>query len=266
METTGKRLVIVTGANGAVGRSYIEHFIQEKDTSCIAISRGFMDTKATHYKADLMDPVSTRKAVEQFDLSDVSIAILIHAVGKFKYEPNNDKKEEKVIDEEVYSSNYQTFLNIASPLVERVEEEHKKQKKTSLVLCAFGSITDKYKIPFWHSYTSAKNDLREYIKTLAESESWQGLVRGRFINVSTTDTGNENLLRPNATEEEKKYWLKPFTVVEESKEAIEQIFPVWQEIDIFVNMPGFSPEEYYGNNEKIKAKWMKQTGYIKSEK
>lgn len=262
METAGrKRLVIVTGANGAVGKSYIEHFLQSKDTTCIAISRGFMDTKATHCKTDLMDAASTRKVIEGLNLSEVTDVIFIHAVGKFKYEPYNDQKTEKTIDPEVYSSNYQTFLNVTTPLVERLEEEHKKKNKISLTLCAFGSITDKYKIPYWYSYSCAKDALREYIKLLAHSDSWEGLVRGRFINVSTTDTGNENILRPNVTEEEKKYWLKPQTVVQESVESIESELPLWKELDVFVNLPGFCPKEYYGNNEKIKEKWMRQTGH-----
>lgn len=264
MEKCIKRMVIVTGANGAVGKSYIEYFLSKNDTKSVAISRGDMETNATHYKADLIDPVSTRKVIERLDLRGISVVILIHAVGKFKYEPDNDKNEEKIIDEEVYSSNYQTFINIALPLVEKLEEEHKNGRMTSLVLCAFGSITDKYEIPFWHSYSCSKNALRKYIKSLAHSESWQGLIRGRFINVSTTDTGNENILRPNVTEEEKKYWLKPFTIVEESIETIESLLPMWKEIDIFVIMPGFSAEEYFGNNEIIKKKWMRQTGYIET--
>lgn len=264
-ETHGKRLVIVTGANGAVGKSYIEHFLQKKDTTCIAISRGFMETKAIHHKTDLMDPVSTRNVIEKLDLSEFSTVFLIHAVGKFKYEPFNDKMEEKIIDQNVYSSNYQTFINVTVPLVEKFEEEQKKHTKKVLVLCAFGSITDKYKIPYWYSYSYSKDALREYIKSLAHSDRRCSFIRGRFINVSTTDTGNENLLRPYVDEEEKKYWLKPLTVVEESLESLDNIVTSWHEIDIFVNLPGFCPKEYYGDNEKIKEKWLRQTGYVETK-
>ena len=164
MEAAGaKRLVIITGANGAVGKSYLEHFLQVKDTICIAISRSSMETKANHLRTDLMDHVSTRKVIEELSFSGVSNVIFIHAVGKFKYEPYNDKTEEKTIDPEVYSSNYQTFLNVTTPLVEKLEEEHKRKNKISLTLCAFGSITHKYKIPYWYSYSCAKDALREYI-------------------------------------------------------------------------------------------------------
>jgi short-subunit dehydrogenase len=265
------RLVIVTGASGAVGKSFINHFLKQADTTCIAISRAFIETEATHYQADLHDPIVTETVVNHLNLSKVSDIILIHGVGKFKYEYEDRDQfidgdcEQIKIDDEVYSSNYHTFVNISKPLVEKLEQENQKGHQTRLALCGFGSITDKYKIPFWHSYTYAKDTLREYIKTLAYSESWEGLIRGRFINVSTTDTGNENKLRPNATAEEKKYWLKPDKVVEQSIEHLEKFHPLWQEIDVFEPMPGFHPDHYYTNHDEIQQKWLRQTGLNQSQ-
>ena len=258
------KLVIVTGASGAVGNSFIEHFLQEENTSCVAVSRSPMATEALHCQADLLDRQSVEQHIAQLDLSNIDDVILIHGVGKFKYESECEVASSGAtgaeVDEEIFSSNYHTFVNIAEPLTTKLNQAHGQGAKTTLALCGFGSITDKYKIPFWRSYTYAKDSLRDYIKKLAKSPEWQGLIRGRFINVSTTDTGNENKLRPYATAEEKKYWLKPKTVVNKAIAPLESLTPLWQEIDIYEPLPGFSPQEYYNNHEEIQAKWQRQTG------
>ncbi|NEO69655.1 SDR family NAD(P)-dependent oxidoreductase [Moorena sp. SIO3H5] len=258
------RLTIVTGASGALGNSFVEHFIQQENTTCVAISRTPMETDALHCKFDLLDSQAAEQAITNLDLSEVSDVILIHGVGKFKYEIETETPEadwdDKGIDDEIFSSNYHTFVNVAQPLVEKLNQEHQCNRQTTLALCGFGSVTDKYKIPFWRSYTYAKDTLRSYIQDLAQSEDWQGLIRGRFINVSTTDTGNENKLRPNATAEEKKYWLKPEKIVQQSLESLESFQPLWQEIDVYEPMPGFEPDDYYSNYDKIQEKWQRQMG------
>ncbi len=258
------RLVIVTGASGAVGKSFVDHFLKEDETSCVAVSRSPMDTEALHCQADLLDRSSVEEHIAQLDLTNIDDVILIHGVGKFKYESECEVASlgttEEEIDDEIFSSNYHTFVNIAEPLTEKLNQAHEQGNKTTLALCGFGSITDRYKIPFWRSYTYAKDSLREYIKNMAKSKEWQGLIRGRFINVSTTDTGNENKLRPYATAEEKKYWLKPKTVVNRAIETLESLTPLWQEIDVYEPLPGFSPQQYYNNHQEIKTKWQRQTG------
>lgn len=261
------RLAIVTGASGTVGACYVKHFVQQENTKCVALSRSKLETsEVMQFKVDLLDEKGTREAIEQLDISEVSDLILVHGVGKFKYEyleslPHLNSDHHK-IDNEVFSSNYHTFLNVVNPLVEKLNEEHQRGRKTTLALCGFGSISDKYKIPFWRSYTYAKDTLREYIKDLAKSKNWQGLIRGRFINVSTTDTGNENKLRPNVKVEEKQYWLKPEKIVAQSLPVIESLKPLWQEIDVYEILPGFNPEEYYNDYQTIKEKWERQMGLV----
>jgi len=258
------RLVIVTGASGAVGNSFVEHFLQETNTNCVAISRSQMETTALNCQVDLLDTQATQATINQLELEGVTDAVLIHGVGKFKYESECDSASvgttQDEVDDEVFSSNYHTFVNVAEPLIAKLSQEHHRGSKTSLALCAFGSITDKYKIPFWRSYTYAKDSLRDYIKKLAKSKEWQGLIRGRFINVSTTDTGNENQLRPCATAEEKKYWLKPEKIVKQSVAQLEKLTPLWQEIDVYEPLPGFDPHTYYNNYDQIQNKWERQMG------
>ncbi|MDJ0552858.1 MAG: SDR family NAD(P)-dependent oxidoreductase [Microcoleaceae cyanobacterium MO_207.B10] len=261
------RLAIVTGAGGAVGSSYLKHFLKQENTKCVALSRSNLEaTEVIQFKVDLLDEKKTREAIEKLDLSGISDLILVHGVGKFKYEdleslPHLNQDRHK-IDNEVFLSNYHTFVNVVNPLVEKLNKEHQSGQKITLALCGFGSISDKYKIPFWRSYTYAKDTLRQYIKDLAKSEEWKGLIRGRFINVSTTDTGNENKLRPNVTVEEKQYWLKPEKIVAQSMPVIESLQPLWQEIDVYEILPGFNPEEYYNDYQTIKQKWERQMGLI----
>lgn len=64
------RLVIVTGASGAVGNSFIQHFLQADNTNCVAVSRSPMKTEAYHCQADLLDRESVETEIEKLDLSN----------------------------------------------------------------------------------------------------------------------------------------------------------------------------------------------------
>jgi short-subunit dehydrogenase len=76
------RLVIVTGASGAVGNSFVDHFLQEDHTTCVAVSRSPMSTEAVHCQVDLTDDVAVKQAIAKLDLKSISDVILIHGVGK----------------------------------------------------------------------------------------------------------------------------------------------------------------------------------------
>lgn len=258
------RLVIITGANGAVGNCFVKHFLQEKRTNCVAVSRSPMVTDALHCQVDLLDSKATEQAINQLEFAGFSDVMVIHGVGKFKYENECTQESRNYthskVDQEIFQSNYHTFVNVVKPLVEKLNREHQQGYQTRLALCGFGSITDKYKIPFWRSYTYAKDTLRDYIKDLATSQEWRGMIRGRFINVSTTDTGNENKLRPKATTQEKKYWLKPEKIVKQSIGFLERLTPLWQELDVYEPLPGFDPQAYYRNYNTIRNKWERQMG------
>jgi NADP-dependent 3-hydroxy acid dehydrogenase YdfG len=257
-----KKLVIVTGASGVIGTCYLNYFLTQKNTTCIGISRSALALPVSHLKIDLLNSAAVTRAIQQLDLSAVSQIFLIHAVGRFKYEGRDGKPavdhDQDGIDDEVFSSNYDTFINVVKPLLKKLATA---SDITTLTLCAFGSIADKYELPFWASYTHSKNALRTFIQKVIDAKETQNIVRGRFINVSTTDTGNERLLRPYADDEERKYWLKAEKIVEQSVDYIENPDSLqWLEIDIYEPVAGFVPEEYYGNYEAIENKWNRQMG------
>lgn len=270
-----KRLVIVAGASGALGYCYLNHYLQQPNTTCVAISRSPMTTKAQHRQADLLNKDAAEQAIRTIELNDYTDVILIHGVGRFKFETtsglqdiNHHKKSDTesdiAIDAEVFSSNYHTFTYLTHPLLEMLEQLPSDGYRPTLALCGFGSVTDKFKIPFWHSYTYAKDLTRSFIRDLIDSERLSTRIRGRFINVSTTDTGNENKLRPYATAEEKQYWLKPEKILDQSVAMINDMNPAWLEIDVYEPMPGFDRDEYYGDYQRIQQKWERQMGLTAS--
>ena len=227
--------------------------------SCVAIARrDIQDLPAgvRLLKLDLLDKEAVTSSFEQIPLSDIDEIVLIHSVGKFKFEPEGNPEidiDGDGIDDEVYKTNIETFLNILRSLLPRIENQHREGRALSLALCGLGSISDKYQVAYWSSYTKAKNVLRSIIYNLVQEKPES--VRGLFVNVSTVDTENENELRPFA---DKTYWLKakeianaslPFVLGEESGS--------WKQVDVFKESPLFR-EGYYEDLAEIRRQWMAQ--------
>ncbi len=76
-----------------------------------------------------------------------------------------------------------------------------------------------------------------------------------MINVSTVNTGNENILRPHA---DKTYWLHPEEIVSQTLPELVNISS-YKEIDLFKEKPDFN-ENYYLDHEAILKKWEKEMG------
>lgn len=249
-----KKMILVSGASGALGKAYVEHYRRDAGVRCVALTRTPADIAGVEtICADLLDTNATRAAIAKLPLNDVGEITLIHTVGAFKFEEEGIAEHDADgdgIDDEVYASNVTTFENVVVPLLERLRQE---KLSVRLTVCGFGSASDKYGVKYWQSYTRAKNMLREKLRSLTEESGFD--VRSIFVNVSTTDTGNENRLRPLA---DKTYWLSPQEIVERSVQAIE-VSLQWSEIEIIKPMPGFTPE-YYRDSERILKKWKGEMG------
>ncbi len=249
-----QKLVIVSGATGTFGRAYLEYFKGQPNTRCVSITRTlFGEHGIQNILTDLLDAESVADHISNLSLADISEVVLVHPVGKFKFEkdglPDGDCDGDG-IDDEVYNSNVLTFQNIATPLLKRIEAEG---RPVPVLFCAFGSISDKYKIKFWNSYTESKNILRKWLGELVCNNP--GKVRGLFINVSTTNTTNENILRPFA---DKEKWLSPEEVVERSVPFIESAHE-WKEVEVYKPASGFGPE-YYLDTKRVLEKWNTEMG------
>lgn len=251
-----KKLVLVTGAAGSLGEAYLNYFQTFPEYRVVALVRTEGSLKipeVVSITADLLNSSEVMKAIEALSLEDISDITLIHPVGKFKFEesgvPENDANNDG-IDDEVYASNVITLENILETLLIRMEKEG---RVIPLTVCAFGSISSKYDIPYWRSYTRAKNIVRSTLRTLSGNKERK--IRGVFVEVSTTDTGNENLLRPHA---DKTYWLSPKEIVERSVSAIMGSEP-FVELGIYKPWPEFT-SNYYENIEQIREKWGREMG------
>lgn len=261
-----KQLVIATGANGAVGRAYLAELCSQEDTECIGVSRNekgiAMEGVQDLFISDLTDEQETRSAMDELDISSFDRVLFIHTVGKFKFEEEASVQEEaqQPIDEEVFASNVESFINAADPLIQKVNDEQHRGHQVPLVLCALGSISDKDDPHLWRSYTRSKNELRELMKEATQLNPHLPLSM-LFVNISTTETEAENQLRPHASAEEREYWLKPEELakksVPEMLAAISDIAvpeaPRWHEIDVYKPSPEY--EEGFYSAEKALPRW-----------
>lgn len=243
-----KELFLVTGASGKLGIAFIEQLKKENKPVIGLVRKNFEIEGVQLLKADLLNENQTLETVKNFDFSGFKTINLIHPVGKFKFEnsPSDIKDNNKDgIDDEVYVTNVLTLKNVLKALLSSLNSNQK------IKACAFASISDKHNIPFWNSYTKSKNIIREYLKELCKGNYVQALM----VNVSTVDTGNENLLRPKA---DKTYWLHPEEIVSQTLPELTNISS-YKEIDLFKERPDFD-ENYYLDHEAILKKWKKEMG------
>lgn len=254
-----KKLVIITGITGKLGEAYLDYFREDYSSTCVGFSRKTPKKKheeVIYLKSDLLDRETIRKSINKISFKEYSEVILIHPIGMFKFEhQTKPKKGLKIgdLDPEVYSSNVLTFKNMYDSIKSKLNKDHKDLSKVTITLCAFGSISDKYNIPYWNSYTRSKNILRRLIKKSIDSNK-NLKIRGIFVNVSTTDTGNENKLRPSG---EKTYWLSSKEIVDSSVPTILRSRRRWNEINIFKHNPDFDTT-WYTNHENVLERWERQ--------
>lgn len=242
-----KKLIIITGVSGDLGKAYYDHYSNDSSVKCIGITRQDFDTRYNWRKADLTDKLQTMTAIKSIPLEGIEEIVLIHPVGKFKFEDENHAiidHNKDGIDDEVYDSNIKTFQNTIEPLYERLGDR-------KLTICQFGSISDKYGVPYWNSYTQSKNKLRTIVKELSSQDN----TRGIFFDLSSVDTGNENKTRPCA---DKTYWITPKEVVEQSLQYINNT-EKFQEISLYRESPHYH-EKWFTDKDAIHNRWIREMG------
>lgn len=255
-----KMLAVVTGANGSIGRAYLEQLRKVTGVRCVAVSRNTagiqMDGVNDLYVADLTDSRLTTAAFGIIDPSSVDTVLLIHAVGRFAFE---DASGESAIatDPAIVRSNVATCTNSVDALLTKVRAERAAGHDIRFVVCTFGSISDQYTPELWRSFTAAKNMLRNWLSELVRRETNMAAL---FINVSSIDTAAEQSLRPSISEEEREYWLQPHELVERSWNLIEglcaqSVEVPWQEVAIFKESPYFH-DRYY-DKEHAGPRWQR---------
>lgn len=248
-----KNCIIIAGANGEMGIEFINKFISKN--TVIAISKNkkmeFSHPNLISITSDLTNPEELEKAFMNFDPSDYKKVILIHSIGKDKFENTQYPKIDvlETIDSGVYISNVNTYKYISKLLIKKVEIARKKSN-VKLKLVMVGSVADKYGLSVITSFSESKNIVRSYMKNATYLFPW---VSALVINVSSTITKSALEIRPYS---DTTYWLTPKEVVEKSKKRILSQFKKYQEIDIFKKDPRFE-NNYYFNDEAIFNRWTK---------
>jgi NADP-dependent 3-hydroxy acid dehydrogenase YdfG len=233
-----RQLVVISGVTGSLGHAYATHY-HTQGCKVIGLSRQPTSQRlesVDYLVTNLLDKKTTTIAINRISFENIANILVIHPVGRFIFE--NEFKE---VDPEIYASNVETFKNVAMPLI---------KGKIPTTLVGFGSISDKYDVPHWRSYSKSKNALREYMQTLAYSND---NIRSIFLNLSSVKTTNESRLRPFANTD---YWLTPEEIVERSIPEF-SFSGKWKEIDIFNLSPDYSPE-IYTDHQRLKERWLKE--------
>ncbi len=242
------KLVLVSGASKGIGKAFIDRYKTVDDVVAVGMNR----TGSAGVELDLMDAGSVERFVSGLDLGDE--VLYIHGIGVDKFEPKtfpHIDDDGDGIDDEVLASNYTTFMNFVEPLVERVNRE-----KIPLTLCAIGSISDVFEVPYWKSFWRVKNMVRRYCKSVSHD-----LVRSVILNVSSTLDDSERVY--GRVHADTTYWQTTHELVAKSFDTVDK-FQIgdcsYAEFDFFKPDPNFRAD-YFTDLERLYKAWQRDLGY-----
>ncbi len=183
-----QKVIIVSGATVDLRKAYVKHYSKEKDCLVNAISRREEENplkNVDYLLCDLEKSKDTEQEIKKISLDGVLEVVLIHPVGRFKFEKNGVpevKSLEHDIDDEVLKSNLDSFHNIVLPLLNL-----RKDKNILIKLACFGSLNDAYNVPWWNFYSKSKLILREDMRGVSTFEK---NIQALFLNLSSVNTFN----------------------------------------------------------------------------
>ena len=165
-EQIQKTLAIVTGANGAVGRAYLEKMVGMPNMQCVGITRSEPEQSVPGVEyvtgVDLSNQEQVEQAIESIRCGSADKILLISPVGKFKFEehPGNGQDD---VDKEVMLSNVGTWNMPSRPSCRTCVRKHHSLSVDSVpcptnMTCHSGARTRRRRI----IYVSYSKDLRKY--------------------------------------------------------------------------------------------------------
>ncbi|MEK6932617.1 MAG: hypothetical protein AABW56_02370 [Nanoarchaeota archaeon] len=184
-----KIIAIITGVNGEIGLSYTRHLLT-RGINVIGIGRkercaiGGID----YLCVNLLDKEQIGRIIQKIPFKDVEEILYFHLIGKFQFEDINHPikdVDKDGIDDETYSTNYSTFINLIEPLIEKIREEIRQKNRIKLSMTAIGSISDKYSVERWQSFSKTKKILKERMREIVDRYYLEDQARATIINVST---------------------------------------------------------------------------------
>ncbi len=245
-----RRVIIITGVNGDLGREYAARL--ENQGNLYGISRKPKQSAANykHICADLLNPMQVQEAFGKIEPTHE--IIYLHLVGKFKFEDDKHPIEDSNrdgLDDEIYATNFTTFLNVLPHLKKFLDSN----PKTKLKVVGIGSVSDLYKIPFWSSFSASKEELRKAFRRLYGEKDYHGRVSTLMVNVSTVSGSQLDLERPFIS---KAYCLNPKEVVDLSIDYILDNKLSSLELSLVKPHPSFSEEDFL-SIALIRDRWYK---------
>lgn len=243
-------LVLIAGANGKMGSTYLHNLSKRPHTKCIGLTKNPKKENRLIMELDVLNQKNIKNFIKKFYFEGYVRIYFIYSIGPFVFEeeglPYKDDDGDG-IDDDTYNLNYKGYKNIIDPLIKKIAKIP-KEKRPLITLCAFGSISDRYKVPWWKSYSESKLILKDYMHNLVNEET-----RALFINVGSTEKEGE---RPLA---DKRYWLSCQEIYNASLRPLFDLNLYWQEIDIFKPSPYYY-KKFFKDHEKLKKRWMHDMG------
>jgi len=246
-----EKTYIIAGINGDIGLEFVRRF--ENLGRLYGISRKQERLESItyeHVQADLLKPADVNTMFKSMNISND--LTYIHLPGKFQFQDENhpitDSNNDGIGDD-IFATNVETFRNVMPHLFTYL----KTNENARLKIVAIGSTSDLYDVPYWHSFTYSKNELRKQFRLMYGDPETYGRVGSLFINVSTTDGKQLDGERPHIS---KLFVLKPSEILDQAFPHIVSTSPESLEISILKPNPNFACEEYL-NNHEIKRRWYK---------
>jgi len=236
---------IIAGIRSDIGLEYA-HFLKQYG-KIYGISRSDTrvdDLEYVHIECNLSNPVDPDVF---WDIVDEQI-VYIHLPGEFRFEDENHPIIDTTgdgLDDSIYHSNVTTFENATPALYNLVKNcEH-------LRIVAIGSTADLYDVPYWNSFTRAKDKLRGLFRKFYGDHANNNKVSSLFVNVSTTDGSQLAGERPYI---DKTYVLHPNEIVAQSAEFVLAKSKACMEINILKSNPEWMDDDYF-ELHNIRARW-----------
>jgi len=245
-ESNSERIFVVAGL-GDIGLEFANK-LKEYD-KVYGISRSPKGVDLTKFtRADLLNEEDVRKTFEE--IPPASELIYLHLVGKFAFEddkhPIKDENRDGV-DDDIYRTNVETFRNVRPFLTKYLIKNPSSKCKAM----GIGSACDIYDVPYWHSFTHSKNELRKELREFYGNPDTFRRAGTLLINVSTVSGTQLSNERPFISRE---FCLTPKEVVDGSLDYVLDDKVSCLEMTLVKPNPHFSEPDFL-SLPKIKERW-----------
>lgn len=203
--------VVIFGASGAIGQSFLEHYSSSLENSIYAFSRSNLNIKSPNVKSfslDFMDESALQKAVS-ISTENAMIDVVIVSVGALKVENISPEKSIKDLSYKNLEHIFKVNTFIPALIAKHCAPKLRKDSKSvfAAISARVGSISDNY-LGGWYSYRSSKSALNMIIKTasieIARTNKkavvvglHPGTVKSDLSKPFTTNTPEEKLFEPS---------------------------------------------------------------------